>query len=551
MSRTGSVFVTVLRSRDLRRVELAYATFTAAEYAVWIAMLVYAFDRGGTTTAALVAVVQLIPSAIFAPVAGALADRYRPARVLTWGYVAQAVGMAATAAVMFADGPPLLVYALSAVAATAVTVTRPTQAVLLPALARRPDELTAMNVVTGWVESGTALAGPVIAGGLLAVSAPEIVFAVFAGAVGVGAILVSRIEAGACAEAGGVRAGAVSELAAGFAALARNEHPRLLVIVLSLGYVVWGALDVLTVVLAIDLLGLGDGGPGYLVAAFAAGGVLGGAGAVALVGRRRLVPPILLACLILGGSFALLGLVPTVAGAFLLLAVGGIGQSLLDVAGRTLLQRISPPDVLARIFGLHEGLSMCALAVGSILVPALIALGGPALAFAVTGGVLPIFVLVFLRRLLAIDAAATVPIVEISLLRSMRIFGSLPAPAVEGLAHSLEPVDVPATTVVIRQGDRGDRFYAIADGEVEVVCDGIQVATLGRSEGFGEIALLRDVPRTATVTALRDTSLYALEKEPFVIALTGHQPAGETAESIVRERSGEREAGVAADGTGP
>lgn len=163
MRRVLAVFVRVLRNGELRRVEAAFAGFQAAEYAVWIAMLVYAFDQGGSSTAALVAVAQLVPAALFAPVAGALADRYRPARVLAWGYIAQAAGLGATAAVLLANGPSLAAYALSAVAATAVTITRPTQAVVLPALARAPEDLTASNVVTGWIESATALAGPVLA----------------------------------------------------------------------------------------------------------------------------------------------------------------------------------------------------------------------------------------------------------------------------------------------------------------------------------------------------------------------------------------------------
>lgn len=390
MGQALAVFGPVLRNGELRRVALAYAGGQSAEYAVWIAMLVYAFDRGGTTTAAVVAVVQLVPAALFAPVAGALADRFRAARVLAWGYVAQAAGMAATAAVLLADGPPLAAYALAAVAATAVTITRPAQAVVLPALSRTPDELTASNVVTGWIESAMALAGPVVAGALLAVGSAGTVFAVFAAAAVAQAILVAPVGAqSAPLSATGVEETAAAQLTAGFRALAQNPHPRTLVALLALAYVVWGALDILTVVLAIDILGMGNAGVGYLVAAFGAGGLVGAALAVSLVGRKRLVPPILFAAVIWGSAFALLGVSASTGVAILLLVVAGIGQSLLDVAGRTLLQRISPPHVLARIFGIHEGLTMAALAVGSILVPPLVGAGGDTLAFAVTGAILP------------------------------------------------------------------------------------------------------------------------------------------------------------------
>ena len=218
--------------------------------------------------------------------AGALADRFRPAQVLAWGYGAQAASLAATAAVLLADGPPLAAYALSAVAATAITITRPAQAVVLPALARAPDELTASNVVIGWIESVTALAAPALAGVLLAVGSPGVVFAVFAAAAVGQALIVVPIGARTAAPGtAGADGSLTAELTAGFRALAHNPHPRMLVALLSVAYVVWGALDILTVVLAIDILGLGDAGVGYLIAAFSAGGLAGAALAVGLSGE--------------------------------------------------------------------------------------------------------------------------------------------------------------------------------------------------------------------------------------------------------------------------
>jgi hypothetical protein len=238
-----------------------------------------------------------------------------------------------------------------------------------------------------------------------------------------------------------------------------------------------------------------------------------------------------------GASFLLLAGTATRLSALLLLAVAGAGRSLLDVAGRTLLQRISPPAVLARVFGILEALAMAALAVGALLTPILVSLLGPKVAFVGLGAILPASAAVRVRRLLAADSAATVPVVETALLRELPIFASLPPPTLEGLAHSLQPVSASRGTVVIRQGEIGDRYYAIADGEVDVFYDARYLTTLGRGEGFGEIALLRSVPRTATVSARSDVHLYALDKDSFLMSVTGHASAAQAAETIISKRT--------------
>jgi MFS family permease len=249
MALIAGILGTAFRNRDLRRVELAFATFNGAEWAVWIAMLVYAYRHGGATTAGLVAFAQLVPACLVAPLAGTLADRHRPAAVLAAGYVAQAAALSATAAALLAGAPPFAVYALAAVAAPTVTVTRPTQAALLPGLARSADELTAANVVSGWIESIAVLAAPPLTGVLLAVWNPGGVFAVMAALVLVGALLVAPVE-GPPAAAG----------AAGGVALPPEPEARLLLALLGGQYVLIGALDVLLVVLAIGVLDLGGSG---------------------------------------------------------------------------------------------------------------------------------------------------------------------------------------------------------------------------------------------------------------------------------------------------
>jgi MFS family permease len=541
-TRIRTVLGGVFRNPELRRVELAFAGFNAGEWGVWIAMLVYAYEQGGATTAGLVAAAQLVPAGLAAPFAAVLADRYAPARVLTLGYVAQALAMGATGAALLAHGPPLLAYALAAVGATCVTVTRPTQSALVPALARTPDELTATNVVSGWIEAVSVLVAPAGAGVLLAVASPGWVFAALAVVTLAAALLVAPLRGPPPAAE---PRPPLEEALGGFRLLAKEPATRTLVALLGGQFIAIGALDVLYVVLAISVLDLGGSGAGYLNAAFGAGGVAGIAVTVALIGRRRLMPALVLGILAWGAAFALLGAWPTTIGALLLLAVAGAGRSLLDVAGRTILQRTAPGDVLSRVFGVLEGLSMAGLALGSLLTPALVSLFGARWAIVGIGALLPLAVLLASRRLLEIDRRAPVPVVEIALLRSLPLFSPLGAPALEGLARGLAELQSPAGTAVVREGEPGDRFYVVAEGELDVSAQGRELRTIGRGEGFGEIALLENVPRTATVTARTDTRLYALDKPSFLASVSSHPRAAGEADRLVRERLPSKQATIA------
>jgi MFS family permease len=519
----------VFRNPELRRVELAFVGFSGAEWGVWIALLVYAYERGGATTAGVVAVVQLIPAAIFAPIAASFSDRHSPTRVLTVGYLAQSVAMAATASVLLADGPPVAVYALAAVAATAVTVSRPTQAVLLPSLARTPDELTAANVVSGWIESVAVLGAPALAGVLLGAGGAGAVFAVMAGAVLVSAALVAPVR---CPAADG---GPVTAPFDGLRVVAHEPGPRSLVWLLTVEAIAIGALDVLYVVLAVGVLHHGGGTAGYLNAAFGAGGVVGVAATAALVGRRRLAPALLGGLALWAAALGLIAAVPSTAPAFALLAVAGVGRTLLDVSGRTLLQRTARPEVLARVFGLLEAALMVGLAVGSIAASAFVALAGNRGAFLCFAVLLPVCAVLVLRGLLGADAVA-LPVVELARLRALPIFAPLDAAVLEGLARCLESRELAASTVVIHEGERGDLFYVVADGELEVTVAGEHVRFLGRGDCFGEIALLRDVPRTASVAARTAVLLDALDGVSFIAAVTGHDPSANAAGELVRGR---------------
>ena len=539
----------VLRNASIRRVLLAFIGFSLAEWATWIAILVHAYQRGGATEAGIVALVQLAPSTVVAPLAAVLGDRYRRDRALLFAYLAQAVTMGLTAAALLLDVPSPIVYATATATATSVTLTRPVQAAILPSLARTPSELTAANVAAGALETGSILVGPVLAGLGLAVWGAGPVFAASSGVTLAGAALVSAIRpAGAHVEPGapGRRPlrSALRGVLAGFAMLAREEKPRSVVVVLGSAAVLWGTLDVLLVVLALDVLELGEAGVGYLNAAIGAGGLAGAALTVTLIGRPRLALPLVAGVVLWALPLAMVGLLALPVVALLLLAVAGLGRIVMDVAGRTLLQRVAPDAMLARVFGVLEGVHMGSLALGSIAAPALIGLAGARGAFVVAGSGLLVITAVSWRRLLRTDAEGTINPRELEMLRRIPLFAPLPPPAIERVAANLVPYSVPAGAVIIRQGDPGDRFYVIVSGSVHVSVDGQVVRHEEAGEWFGEIALLRRVPRTATVEAVMPTELVALERRVFLEAVTGQPQSIAAAEEAIRERLGGQQAGA-------
>ncbi len=528
----------VAQNGQLRRVQAAFAAFNSGEWATWIAMLVYAYAHGGATESGVVAAVVLVPAALLAPVLAAIGERRPPGQALLAGYAAQATTCGAVAVALLAHAPTLFAYALMVGPSVAFTMTRPAQAAFAPSLARTPEQLTATNVASGWIESLSMLVAPTAAGVLLAVSSPGAVFLVSGIGCALGGLLVAPLRNAVPAPQGDTGDGPTETRAVlGAVSLCRRDpHARMLVLLLAAQFIALGALDVLYVVLAEGVLHRGGSWAGYLSGAFGAGGVLAVAVTASLVGRPRLARPLVLSLAVWSVVFFGLAALPGAIASLALIGVAGGARATFDVTGRTLLQRVARPDLLARVFGLLEGLEMAGLAIGSVLAPALVALGGARAALIGVGAILPLIAVVEGRRMLDIDRHATVPVVEIGLLRSMSLFAALPAPTVESLARSLEPLAVAAGVDVIVEGEEGDCFYVIADGEVDVVKGGHLVATLGRGEGFGEIALLHGVPRTATVMTRSDASLFVLEREAFLVALTGHSPTRIAADEIVFRR---------------
>jgi hypothetical protein len=532
MTHRLAVLRRALSSPQLRRVELAFLGFGIAEYGVWVVVLVYAFRRGGTTEAGVIAAVQLMPSAVVAPMTARLIAARGAAATLWAGYLAQALSLALTAALMLAGTPSAIVYAGAVVAASAVTLTRPAQGALLPALVQTPAQLTAANVISGWAENVTLLAGPAVASVMLVAAGPGWALSLFAAIVASAAAVVAPLrwlgDDGAIEdeEAPGSLRAAIRAAPGAAPALA----------MLTAEYVVLGALDVLEVVIAATLLGLGSSGAGYLGAAFGAGGLVGAAAALTLVGRHRLAQPLLLAGTVWGAAFAAIGVWPGVGTALALLAAAGAARTVLDVGGRTVLHRAVPRALHAPVFSALEGLEMFGLAIGSLAVPLLTAVAGTRGTLAAIGGLLlvvPVLTMPVLRR---IEQAAPAVDAELAILRDNALFSMLGAPVLEDLARAMVRTDVPHGNRVIREGEPGDQYFVVASGQLDVSIAGSSVETLTAHDGFGEIALLHDGVRTATVTATTDVTLYALGRAPFLEAVTGSAQAHRAVRELVAQR---------------
>jgi MFS family permease len=549
------VFAAAFRNPDLRNVGFAYALFSASELGTWIILLVYAYDHGGPSAELGITVVQLVPSMLLAPAIGAAADRWSPDRSLVLGYAAQALTIGGVAVAIAVAAPTVVVYLLAPLTCFAISMTRPSQSALLPSVVRTAEELTAANVMTGWTEGAAALFGPGLAGILLGAFGQGTAVAVMGALTLLSMVLALQVSRAlrrratgppgdlvgtgdaARGEGGGHddhEAGGFSHgLRSGLRGTLLNPDIRVLLVLTTFYFVLIGAMDYLCVVLALGILHMGPGGAGYLNAAIGVGALVAGFLTAFLVGRHPLARTLALSLVGAVAALALVAVLPRVGTALVLFAVVGLSLAVFNATGKTLMQRAAPPDAIAGTFGILESLMDFGLLLGSLLIWAGIRIAGPRTALVVPALAALVLVAVVWRRLKGVDETASIPQVEIRLLRSLRIFAPLPAPALEAVARELTPMTVPAGTRVVTEGEPGDTYFAIADGELEVTRGAERLARLGRGDGFGEIALIRDLPRTATVTTVTDSLLYALDGDLFVETVTGNAAASRSAVTVV------------------
>ena len=512
-----------VRNENVRRVELAWGAAITAEWAHFVALGVFAYEQGGAAAVGVAGLVRLLPAALLAPFAASLGDRFRRERFLLAVAVVGSGALAASAAASFA-GVDVLVFGFAMFVGISATLVRPALQALLPSLARTPEELIASNGATSTVESLGTLVGPLLAGVLISVANVGVVFIVGAAMLLAAAAMFGRVKVEGRDSLAPVGATETVRrmIGAGFQTIARAPRPRLLVGLTVAQAFVRGCLNVLIVVAVFQVFGKGAAEVGYLTAAMGVGGLVGAAGATTL-GARRLAVVFGIALVFWGLPIMLMAPGNYFGAAIVLLAIVGAANSVEDVALFTLLQRTIPDDVLTRVLGLVWGLVMGAVAIGSIAAPVAVEIVGPQAALVAVGLILPLLTLATYRRLVEIDRAVA-PAPELELIDRVPMFAPLSIALKERVAASLAPVSVAAGEIVIRAGDVGDRFYIVGGGELDIEVGGLHSAAR-EGDYVGEIALLRDVPRTATVTAVVDSDLYALERAAFLEAITGHSAA--------------------------
>jgi MFS family permease len=538
---TSAAFRAVFRKPALRRVQLAWAASHLGQVSISVAIAVYAYRVGGASAVSLVYVLRLVPAAIATPFASVLGDRF-PRLGVMLGANAGRFALAVLIPVAVETGlDHWIVYLLTVGVSVVGTPFRPAQVAILPSLVDQPEELTAANVVASTIEGLGFFAGPALAGVLLAVTGTTAVFVFVAASFGLSTIWLVRPLPGVETERRDdeqEEASFAGSVLAGGKAIVTDADLRVLVGLFTAQMLVAGALAVLLVVTAIQLLHTGSAGVGWLDAAVGVGGALGAVAAVRLAGQRRLTPPFLIGIVLWGAPFLLIAAWPTLVSALLAFAVIGVGNILVDVAGYTLLQRAVSDTVLARVFGVVETLYYGSVAVGALIIPPLVSGVGTRWALVATGLFLPVLALGSGRRLLSVDRAAVAPERAVALLRELPLFAPLPALSLERLAFRLHELNVPAGVEVITQGDIGDRYYLLASGAADVFIDGELVNRLAPGEGFGEIALLRDLPRTATVTTVEPSELYALDRETFLGAVSSDRRSFAAANETASRRLG-------------
>jgi len=451
----------------------------------------------------------------------------------------RALLLAAAAAVTTGGAQAILVLVLVGVEAGLASVFRQVQAALLPWLARTPDELTHANTAVSVMQSAAMLVGPAVAAGLLVVSTPQAAMLAACGFTAIAAVVlggVRPLSSKAPVRGAGLLKQLKLDMAAGFEAGVRRRGVLPLVIPAAAQTFARGVLGVLTVTIALSVFDLGSAGVGWLTAALGVGGVLAGPIAAVLVRGHRVARCFAAGVAGWGVPMILLAFTHARYWPYLMFGLIGVANVFDDAGVYSALQQVIPSRLIGRALAMRRAVLLLSMGLGSIAAPLLIDAWGARTALITAGLLLVAIVALSVPSLTIIDHRISVPGPDLALLRRVSFFGPLPFALVEHLASELQSATYEPGDVIIQDGQPGERFYMIAGGRARVCKDGKELRQMGTGDSFGEIALLRQVPRTATVIAMSSLEARTLTREEFLAAVTGNAASAEGADEVVSAR---------------
>jgi predicted MFS family arabinose efflux permease len=534
----------VFSNPALRRIEAALATSMVGDWAYATAVIVWAYGVGGARLVGIWMAVRYVLMAIVSPIGASLADRLPRKAVLIGSDLIRALLATVAGIALFVDAPAAVIIVIATVLALIGCVFRPAQMAWMPSLTRRPEELTAANGASSTIESLAFFLGPALGALLVTATSVQVVFLLNAATFLLSAVLVWGIhpiagptpgDEGDSADDDEPKEGMLSEMAGGFRHIVRDRDLVMVAILVCTQTIVAGATAVYGVVLAVDILKTGPQGVGIIDSVFGIGAIVGGFYAIARSTRNRLAGDLAMGTVLWSMPLLLIAIYPSPVTVFAAAILLGFGNPLVDVNFATIVQRLTPDAVLGRVFGAYEGALIAGMALGSAVTPFLISSFGLQWALAILALVVGIPALSFIPRCLRLDGTLRAP-AGTALLRGIAIFSPLSPVKIESLAGSLTTETAAAGTAIVREGDVSDRFLVIVSGRVEVTQGGEHLRFEGPGEFFGEIGLLRDVARTATVTALEDTTLYSLARDDFLDAVNGVDESLAAADDVVMRR---------------
>jgi MFS family permease len=529
----------------IRRLGITWTLGIAADTALTVVTIVTVYNRAGVLAAGVLGAVRMIPAVVAGLLSGTLIERVRGDRFLVALGLIRMLAAAGVAWAIFTAGPTMADHQVTLIAmiifatisSTAAAPVRPTQTTLMPAIARSPQELVAANTLWSTGEGIGAFVGPFVAAILMGINQHGLV----AGLAAVGFLLTALISAGLRFEQAGDAAGGTQRRSRGLRLRDGVRAIRKQTVLAWSMFGTWGQvvtrglMNAMTVVAAIELLRMGQGGTGLLAAAFGLGGLFGAFYAMTFVRSDRLIWTQVIGLVFWGLPLTVIGIFPIQEVALAAMVVIGVSNATYDVALFTTFQRATANEDRAPVMSVLEGVIGVGSISGSLLAPLLIFVFEIQGALIIGGLILPVIAGLIYLRIGRRDRIIVVDEETLALLRRVPMFAELPLTAIERLAAGLRPVAFEAGEALMTQGEPGDTFIVIKDGEVEVSIDGRPIHRQGAGTGVGEIALVRRSPRTATVVAVTAVDGYSIDASTFLAAIAGPAAAAVT-ERLVEDR---------------